>query len=400
MLYLITFLVLGLLCETVLARGPGNGPPRRYKIVGGVIQISEPEHLIDLMDPANAAEAWGPNAEIRLMCNINMAGIPLIPNVPDTSRLLGSTGTAVIGGTQIGNTTTPFRGTFDGDGYVIQNLAILGDGNQNAVPDDADGLFGVVGVVGAPALAAPGHVISNVILRNPWIVGSATDIGCLVGRLNNGTIYQCCVLGPGGVLASGGGVNFGVGGLVGQINEVGPSFAVVDECFAQGFNVIGPDDVGGLVGRMNGGLVENSYAIGHFVIGALGGLQTPDLGGFVGFNNFGVITACYADCAAPVLPAPVQANVGAFAGSWNWVNALVVANFCDVADGPATNLLTPAIGAPDLNVPLGPSPTAAANAVPAASLTVASTYTTAWWGVGSAWVLPSGLTPRLAWRPF
>ncbi|MCL5281030.1 MAG: hypothetical protein M1376_14115 [Planctomycetes bacterium] len=398
LVYLVASIVMSLLCETVAARNPLTGGPRYLKL-GGEIQISEPEHLIDLMDPGNANDAWVAGARIRVMCNINMAAVgALVTDAPDLSRDLNGSGVlANIGGTQIGNNASPFLGTFDGGGYVISGLVLTGNGNTAVPLDTADGMFGVVGTAGA---AAPGNVISNVILEAPFVGGAATDVGCLIGRLNNGTIFRCCILGPGFIFVGGGiPANWGCGGLVGQINQVFPSVATVNECFTQSFSVFGPTDVGGLVGRMSGGTISNSYAIGHIVVGVPGGTNPVNVGGFVGLNNLGVITSCYTDCGAPV-GGPPGSNRGAFAGLWNWANALVVANFCDIADGPATNLITPAIGAPDAGVPVGPPPTAAANPVSAAALRQVGTYTPAWWGLGSAWVLPAGLTPRLLWRPF
>jgi hypothetical protein len=401
-------LTLFLLCEPVLAMGPTNGGAARYTIEGpGLIGISQPAHLIDLMDPVNLGAVAG--ATINLRANINMATFPLTLNAPDPINPA-----AAILGVQIGNSTTPFTGTFIGNGFVIRNLTITGDGDRIIpirlpailVPqvDNTDGLFGVVR---RPLGVWPSTAISNLILESPLITGYATDVGGLVGRLEQGGVVQCCIYGPGQITASGTAVNQGVGGLVGYIDSTAvPGPATVWQCFTT-CNVTGPTNVGGLVGRMDDGgganlaFVLDSYAADHLVAGSgtpfPGLLTPPNIGGLVGLNNQGAIARCYADCLAPITvdSGVPGSTVGALVGNWVW-NFFVpgVPNYCDGTD----DIVAPpaqAVGAGS------PPPALAVALASTAALQTPANYVGWGWGWGAVWSPPVlGIQrPKLLWRP-
>ena len=138
-----------------------------------------------------------------------------------------------------------FNAIFDGNGYVIRNLAIRSELTNI-------GLFGVTA--------------ANAIIRN-------------VGLVNNLSDYT----------GSSNGVN-NVGGLVGWQNSGGitGSYATGNADGGAGDD----DSVGGLVGFQNGGSITGSYATGN----ADGGAGSSDrVGGLVGQQGSGgSITASYA----------------------------------------------------------------------------------------------------------
>ena len=175
----------------------------------------------------------------------------------------------------VGNSTNnAFNAIFDGNGYVIRNLAIRSELTNI-------GLFGVT--------------TANAIIRNVGLVNNLSDytgssngfnpVGGLVGFQNGGSITGSYATGN----ADGGDGNLdAVGGLVGQQDGGGitGSYATGN---ADGGD--GDDDVvGGLVGYQQGGSIRASYATGD----ADGGAGDQDnVGGLVGWQ-VGSIRASYA----------------------------------------------------------------------------------------------------------
>ncbi|WP_164997230.1 GLUG motif-containing protein [Clostridium minihomine] len=183
--------------------------------------------------------------------------------------------------TPIGNTSKPFTGTFDGDGYTISNLTIGTESSPSAL--SYLGLFGYTGTA----------TIKNVGLKNASIYSTGDNIGGLVGCCNGnaiitntyiiGNVSGCSyvgglighVLGSNSVISNSyataevsGSSNY-VGGLVGA--KVG---AIIN-CYCNSV-VKGSSYIGGLTGHSNG-TITNSYATG-IVTGA------SHIGGLVGMN--------------------------------------------------------------------------------------------------------------------
>mgnify|MGYP000966059192 FL=1 len=191
----------------------------------------------------------------------------------------------------IGSNSSPFTGTFDGNGKTISNLTI------DRSTTDYVGLFGVTGDTAK---------IPNVKLENIKVTGKQCT-GALVGE-NGGTITNSYTTGAitgndyvGGLVGSntnGGsitnsyataavrGTGFYVGGLVGS-NE-----GTITNSYATGL-VTGNNLVGGLVGWNDQGSITNSYATGA-VTGAQPG--SGYVGGLVGSNaDYSTITYSYWD---------------------------------------------------------------------------------------------------------
>ena len=184
----------------------------------------------------------------------------------------------------IGNNSSSFDGTFDGNGYTISNLTI--NRSTNNV-----GLFGSTGTTAK---------IQNVKLENTNVTGNWYT-GALAGT-NYGTITNSYVMGA----VTGTGSH--VGGLVGYnespISDSYTAGSVEGKRCTGGLvgyhshgtithsystsTVKGEGDVGGLVGSTTDGTITNSYARGA-VTGTENGV-----GGLVGFNSHATITNAYA----------------------------------------------------------------------------------------------------------
>ena len=169
-----------------------------------------------------------------------------------------------------------FNAIFDGNGYVIRNLAIRSELTNI-------GLFGVT--------------TANASIRNVGLVNNLSDytgssnglnyVGGLVGFQNGGSITGSYATGN----ADGGDGNSDrVGGLVGYQGSGGSITASYATGNADG-GAGNTDPVGGLVGLQNGGSITDSYATGD----ADGGDGRDDrVGGLVGRQDRGSITASYA----------------------------------------------------------------------------------------------------------
>ena len=168
----------------------------------------------------------------------------------------------------------PFSAIFEGNGYIIRNLATRR-------------IFAEVGLFG--------EIDSGAHIRNVGLVGGLVDvadsavsgvfIGGLVGEQNGGLITGSYT-----TITVTARTNSGnVGGLVGRLSS-----GSIIASYAAGNTITGDDiteSVGGLVGTQSNGSIIASYAIGD-VDGGGGSLDT--VGGLVGLQAGGTITASYA----------------------------------------------------------------------------------------------------------
>lgn len=236
--------------------GGGDGSPETPYL------ISTPAHLAAVNDNLSA--------HFKLVNTISLAGQPFSAAViaPDTN--------STIGGFQ----GLAFTGSFDGDGYVINDLTINGSGQ------DFLGLFGLIG--------STGRVI-NLGLENVFIDGR-DFVGGLCGQ-SDGKISRSYVIGQ----ATG---NYWIGGLAGG-NYFG---AVIDYSYAD-VAVSANETYGGGLCGLNSGLISRSYALGDLT-------GKSRIGGLCGENSYGVISRSYA--AGDV---GGQDNVGGLCGV-NWESTL------------------------------------------------------------------------------
>lgn len=138
----------------------------------------------------------------------------------------------------IGNSTTPFRGYLDGDGYKILCPEITGGVESN------QGLFGV----------AIGAHFTNLRLEEPWVSGGF-DVGTLLGRGVGVTVNKVSVIKP---------VVVGrdhAGGLIGGTYQ--GIATKITNCYVEDGNISSTEwQVGGLMGVASDTRIENSYFTG------------------------------------------------------------------------------------------------------------------------------------------
>ena len=203
--------------------------------------------------------------QLQLMDMDLLASYALANDVTYDGTMWSSAGFSPVGGF-----SSPFEGTFDGQGYAIHNLYI------DRPTTEAVGLFGY---------ACGCTIISNLTLDGGSVTGLGT-VGALAG-FDGGEIdhvsSSVAVAGftdIGGLVGEFDGLMFGSsssGNVTGQ-SEPGTSGA--------------PGWIGGLIGQMDAGLVESSFATG--TVTALGGIYVGVLIGTVVSNNGAAIDMSYA----------------------------------------------------------------------------------------------------------
>jgi len=183
----------------------------------------------------------------------------------------------------IGNTSTQFTGSYNGDNHEISNLYI----NQSNPGDYDIGFFGY----------AVGASITNLTLSNFEVKGLYCDdeggfeygsryVGGLAGYVSATTINNCNANGS----VTG---YIDIGGLVGRII----SSSTITNCSSSGSVIVNPQstygsDAGGLIGRVFSSdcSVSNSSSTANVESISPSGSYC---GGFVGYNK-GTISNCYA----------------------------------------------------------------------------------------------------------
>lgn len=201
----------------------------------------------------------------------------------------------------IGSPGNGFSGTLDGNWHTVSNLSIDKTGNY---------CIGLFGYICKPA------VIKNLKLTNVKVTASSNaQVGGLVGVVRNDlgtgdniTIENCYV--DGVVSNSGTGET---GGLVGYLYSYTSPGPVVSKCWSN-VKVTGQIRVGGLIGAVYNGSVENSFATDAVsgqsntggLVGALSGnirnsyatglvtCPDPNSGGLLGISS-GAVTSSYYD---------------------------------------------------------------------------------------------------------
>ena len=272
----------------------------------------------------------------------------------------------------IGNGTTPFAATFEGNGYTISNLQIDWPDNNYV------GFFGmsssgsvIRGVGLLDATVSGNYYVGGLVGYNRGAIndsyatgavsGSGGAVGGLVGQLSGGAIRGShAAASVNGTVNAGGLVGVMIssatihasyatgdvrgrahaGGLVGySTGAITASYATGDVS-SYGWNGSSwagegwHGDVGGLVGHNSGGSIANSYATGDVYSNdgwcssiASGGqcwgssYYNDDAGGLVGENSGGAITNSYATGAVSALEKTnlgglVGTNSGAVTGSY------------------------------------------------------------------------------------
>ncbi len=242
----------------------------------GVGTISEPYeiwHAHQIVTMSNLPSCW--DAHFVMSRDIDMSRHPFTkaPIAPDTDNNDYFQGTA-------------FTGSFDGNGYAIENLSL------NSTRDGL-GLFGGIGSTGR--VSNLGLINANVkgwhsvgilaghnmgLIENCYSTGtvSSTSYNCggLVGyNLNGGTVQRSC--------SSAHVTSWGnAGGLVG-INK---NSAIVQDCYTTEDISGSEDDIGGLIGdNKSGCIVRRCYTLGFATC------TNGSAGAIAGVNDGSVINA-------------------------------------------------------------------------------------------------------------
>ncbi len=164
------------------------------------------------------------------------------------------------GFSSIGDITTAFTGSYDGQTFKITGLFISRSAN------DYIGLFGITSSA----------AIKNVRLENVKITGN-NFVGSLIGAQQNTTIVTNCTSSE-----SVTGVSNNVGGLIGyQYNG-----SIVTNCYSAD-TVTGAGDVGGLVGQQSSSTDSTSWSSGI----VKGSVQF--VGGLIGYQTSATVANCY-----------------------------------------------------------------------------------------------------------
>lgn len=209
---------------------------------GGVGTESDPYLIEDALD-------------LDAVRNVLSASYKLISNI-DLDVTPFNTG---AGWVPIGDGTSPFIGTLDGDGYTISNMFINTTVNRGALFGDTTGA-----TIKSFSLIDVNVTIDNIQPRC-GIVGSS-----------NSTIVENC-------FSSGVFNNVSrSGGIIGYCN----TSSIVRNCYSKAtFNPSGQGYVGGITGLLNNSTIENSFFIGWIgTYNNTGGLN-GELSGTVSITN-------------------------------------------------------------------------------------------------------------------
>ncbi len=162
----------------------------------------------------------------------------------------------------IGNSTTNFTGSYDGQEHTITGLYISGSASDI-------GLFGYVSSA----------TIKNIGLKSVNITG-ASYVGGLIGNQNEGTVISC--YSSGSVTGTG---SQDIGGLIGLQNE-----GTATSCYSTG-SVTGISNVGGLIGIAGNLSIESICYSSASVTSSGSGSEC--IGGLIGDQANSTATECY-----------------------------------------------------------------------------------------------------------
>lgn len=147
-----------------------------------------------------------------------------------------------------------FSGSFDGDGHSIKGFSLL---HRSTTPNCAYGLFGILGSATISNL----EIEADIHLYCSADRGESIALGALAGVAHGATISNCSFSG---------------------------------KCLAEYDNEPGATMVGGIVGALNLGTIQNCTATIHEENILLAYGDSPQVGGIVGYGSAGDITGCEA----------------------------------------------------------------------------------------------------------
>ncbi|MCK9336140.1 MAG: LamG domain-containing protein, partial [Candidatus Cloacimonetes bacterium] len=167
----------------------------------------------------------------------------------------------------IGNGSSSFRGTYDGDGHEISGLYI------NRPVSDYQALFGYCMMA----------TITNLHLNNVSVNGSS-HVGSTIGWGLGSVVHNCSSSGE--VVSLSG---YYVGGLAGRIDSYASFSSNITDCYSS-CDVTGHGHTGGLIGYLLRSILSGSSSSGN--------INNPDgsnTGGLVGYAERSQISQCFSN---------------------------------------------------------------------------------------------------------
>ena len=265
----------------------GEGRAAVYDEEGGYYKIEDSGNLYwfaSLVNGTLDGTDRDSDANAKLMNNITV-------NTGDVAGCNGKKGEGWFDWTPIGkDTTTPYQGKFNGDGYTVSGLYF------NNTAKDYVGLFGYV--TGSNANISNLGIKDSYFKANQYVggvcgynsgtisncynagtvSGTGANVGGVCGRNNNGTIKFCYNKGT----VSGSGEQFG--------GVCGYNSGTISNCYNTGA-VKGYRYVGGVCGENSYSTIEYCYSIGTVSASSSLGYSA----GVSGWNYYGTIENCYYD---------------------------------------------------------------------------------------------------------
>ncbi len=248
---------------------------------GGQVVINASGVVLNNVEPINVSAPYGTNGAVKTdpdyilsgttldICNA--AGLEYLDGnqssyLSDTIKLESNmnlaNGSTPYSWIPLGNSTTPFTGTFNGNGYVVRGYTI-GTSSNNYSGNDV----GFIGDLG------PHGVVKNLGVSGTIYATNGNCVGGIVGDNNTGIVESS--YNTGGISSN----DSSVGGVVGFNN-----YGTVKTSYNTG-SVSGSNSVGGIAGNNNSGTVESSYNTGS--------VSGSYVGGVVGDNCLGKVTDTY-----------------------------------------------------------------------------------------------------------
>ena len=239
---------------------------------GSELTISSYTELVEFRTAVNN----GSSGEYQGVANVDgFSGktVKLTANIPLTAKW-----------TSIGTSSNPFKGTFDGQGYVVSDL-------YHTSASTPRGLFGYVENATIKNLnVTTGTQTLKVSTYGGGIVGNATNstiqdcsfngninststwIGGIVGKMISTTVRRCVTAGTITSTSS----NY-VGGICGHASY-GDAESVIEDC-ASNMDISGVTSIGGIAGYISNSTIQRCINAGN-VSGA-----TNNVGGIVGYET-------------------------------------------------------------------------------------------------------------------
>ena len=259
-----------------------NGSGKVNFTSGGIVNIYyNPVSYTSPMDYTSAVTGVTPTA--YMLVN-NASDLTNISTNLNGNYALGTNVTLATNFTPLGNATTPYSGSFDGQGFSISGLTI-----SDATPHANLGLFGYTS----------GASVANVNLVDITIseTAAASSIGSLIGtgintKINNATVSGTNTIHLAADLTNnstyiGGLVGYLNGGSIDNSNLSGVTITVSGTNYGS-TSSIANYTVGGLAGAVHDAVVSNSYVVNSTLSDAVnvatadGAKAHNDVGGFIG----------------------------------------------------------------------------------------------------------------------